>query len=457
MATQTLAARADPDYTLAFMDQASYLWVRASGHVHGIQATWVYRRDVDLDGLRRVRGNLARHELLARRVEPSPLPIGRHRWVACHDVPDIEIAEPAHSRAAVTDWFEERGRLPVDPEHGPTWHLGVLPIADYGAAVCLVASHTVIDGVGLCLAVADALNGVTRQRDYPAPRSRPRRQALSEDARQVLRGLPDVARALGGTISLAVRNPPTQPKAAGQSPKIKRRKAADHPVAVPTATVYIDLADWDACAERLGGTSNALLAGFAAKLAQRYGRLRAADNLVTLSYPVNDRTEDDIRANALKGIDFTVDPGPVTTDLRTIRNDFKRTIAAGLGKFSEQERVFPLTPFVPTAVVKKLPLANLNAADLPVGCSNFGEIDAAAAHIDGSPADYFTVRMVEQNLTSQSPELATGELYMTSGRVCGKLFISFRAYQPGAVNTRDALLQNVTQTLADFGLTAFTE
>src|ERR671919_472848 len=51
------------DNVLAFMDQASFLWVRASGHVHGIQCTWLYRRDIDLDALRRVHDNLG-HGLL---------------------------------------------------------------------------------------------------------------------------------------------------------------------------------------------------------------------------------------------------------------------------------------------------------------------------------------------------------------------------------------------------------
>jgi diacylglycerol O-acyltransferase len=112
---------------------------------------------------------------------------------------------------------------------------------------------------------------------------------------------------------------------------------------------------------------------------------------------------------------------------------------------------------VPTAVVRKLPLAALNAADLPVGCSNFGEIDSATAYADGTEADYVTIRMVEQNLTANSPELASGELYMTSGRVCGKFFISFRAYLPGRENTRKSLCELVYRTLDDFELTAVIE
>jgi diacylglycerol O-acyltransferase / wax synthase len=444
------------DNTLDYMDQASFLWVRASGHVHGIHCTWVYRRDIDMDGLRRMHDNLA-HGLLGRRIERSPFPFGRHRWVSCHESPGIDVAPPARTQGAVAGWFDERAQIPVDPEFGPCWHLGVLPIEDYGTAISLVASHTVIDGVGLCLAVTDAVKGVRHDFGYPPPHSRPRRRALVEDARRTVRDLPEVARALGGVATLAVRNRPTRVRPSPRPAQSVSNGDRDWPVVVPTVTVYIDLAEWDSRAECLGGTSNALLAGFAAKLAEKFGRRRASDNLVTLSYPVNNRAENDLRANALKGIDFAVDPVPVTSDLRTIRNDFKQAITEGLGKFTDQERVFPLTPFVPTAVVRRLPLAAVNAADLPVGCSNFGEIEPATAYADGTGADYVTIRMVEQNLTEKSPELVSGELYMTSGRICGKLFISFRAYQPGAENSRHILRQTVSRTLADFDLTAFIE
>lgn len=456
MAASVVRSSTFHDNTLDFMDQASFLWVRASGHVHGIQCTWVYRRDIDMDGLRRMHDNLA-HGLLGRRIERSPLPFGRHRWVSCHDLPGIDVAPPARTRAAVAGWFDERAQISVDPEFGPCWHLGVLPIEGYGTAISLVASHTVIDGVGLCRAVTDAVKGVRHDFGYPPPHSRSRRRALADDARQAARGLPEVARALAAMTKLATQTRPSRARSASRSAATPLRADHDRPVVVPTATVYIDLADWDTRAQRLGGTSNTLLAGFAAKLAEKFGRRRASDNLVTLSYPVNDRAENDLRANALKGIDFSVDPGPVTSDLRKIRNDFKQAITVGLGKFKDQQRVFPLTPFVPTAAVRRLPLATVNGADLPVGCSNFGDIEPATAFADGTEADYVTIRMVEQNLTEKSPELASGELYMTSGRMSGKLFISFRAYQPGTENSRHFLCRTISRTLAEFDLTAFIE
>ena len=78
---------------------------------------------------------------------------------------------------------------------------------------------------------------------------------------------------------------------------------------LPTATIFLDADEWDARAQSLGGTSNTLLAGLAARLAQRVGRV-TADGSVTLGMPVNLRTAGDTRANAVTNVDITVDPAP---------------------------------------------------------------------------------------------------------------------------------------------------
>jgi len=414
------------DNTLAYIDQASHLWVRASGHVHGIQATWVYRRDIDVDGLSRVLDNLA-EGLLGRRIERSPLPFGRHRWVAQHESTGLHFSPPVSSRGDLAGWEVARAEVPIDPEWGPGWHVGVLPIAEYGTAVSLVVSHTVIDGMGLCLAVADAVNGVTHDFGYPPPRSRRRGRVLIADVRQAAKDVPDVLRALAAMPKQARRAKRSPTRPAARSAAATSAAQVDLPVSMPTATVYIDLADWDARAASLGGTSNSLFAGFAAKLAERRARVRA-DGLVNLTYPVNDRTEHDTRANALQAL--------------TLR----------LGKFKDQQALLPLTPFLPTAVVRRVPAEAAGAADLPVGCSNFGDVDPAAASVDGTAADYFSIRLIAQHLRSTSTELTFGELYFVSGRSCGKLFITARAYHPGTANSRAELCQLITQTLADFEL-----
>ena len=243
------------DNTLAFMDQASYLWVRASGHVHGIESTWVYRRDVDIDGLRRVHDNLG-HGLLGRRVEPSPLPFGRHRWVASHELPGIDVV-PARPRAALNDWVDERAQIPVDPEFGPTWHLGVLPVQSlrnrsqfgrfaHGGGRARNVSCNSRSGQGRAALLR-----------LPPPRSRPRRRALNEDARQAARGVPDMVRAVGAMVKVEIRDLPSVGRPGARQKGVGVTDEIDRPVVVPTASVYIDLAEWDSRAELLNGTSNA--------------------------------------------------------------------------------------------------------------------------------------------------------------------------------------------------------
>ena len=107
------------DTTIDYMDQASFLGLRALGHAPVIQWTWIYRRDVDLDGLRRFHHNLGRG-LLGRRLERSPLPFGRHRWITCCGPADIAIASEPRSRRDVQAWLDEQAALPIDPEYGPS-------------------------------------------------------------------------------------------------------------------------------------------------------------------------------------------------------------------------------------------------------------------------------------------------------------------------------------------------
>ena len=151
---------------------------------------------VNLDGLRRFHRNLE-CGLLGRRIERSPLPFARDRWVKPAASEDIDIAATPRRRADVSAWADERARLPIDPEWGPGWHLGVLPLEGGGAAVSLVVSHTVVDADGFGQAIADAAEGRTRDLGYPPAGSRTIGRALREDLRQTVKELPDMAQALG--------------------------------------------------------------------------------------------------------------------------------------------------------------------------------------------------------------------------------------------------------------------
>ena len=139
------------DNRLTFMDQAGLQLQRATGTGKLMQMVWVYDHPVDMEGLRRFHENFG-YGLAGRRIERSPLPFGRHRWVsALGPQCDLHIEQHPRPRAEVTDWADERAALPVDAEWGPGWHLAVLPLTDGATAVTLVGSHCLGDGVAALL------------------------------------------------------------------------------------------------------------------------------------------------------------------------------------------------------------------------------------------------------------------------------------------------------------------
>ena len=137
---------------LDLVDQTIFRVERAAGVTNLIQCVWVYNRTVDIDGLRQFHHHLQQGRL-SRRIERSPLPFGRHRWVSPSGQPELEIVATPRPREEFDAWLNEQANTPLDAEHGPGWHLAVLPFTDGGAGVSLVASHCLTDGVGLCEAV----------------------------------------------------------------------------------------------------------------------------------------------------------------------------------------------------------------------------------------------------------------------------------------------------------------
>ncbi len=74
---------------LDLVDQTIFRVERAAGVTNLIQCVWVYNSAIDIDGLRRFHHQL-QHGRLSRRIERSPLPFGRHRWVSPSDQPELE-------------------------------------------------------------------------------------------------------------------------------------------------------------------------------------------------------------------------------------------------------------------------------------------------------------------------------------------------------------------------------
>jgi hypothetical protein len=433
---------------LDLYDQSFFIGERATGTTNLLQCIWVYDRAIDIDGLRRFYHHLQRGRL-SRRIEPSPLPFGRHRWVAASGESDLEILETPRPRAEFEAWLGEQANSALDAEHGPEWHLAVLPFTDGGTGVSLVISHCLTDGVGLCEALADAANGRHDPINWPAAGSRRPWRALREDAGQTARDLPAIGRAVAAAARFARRN---RADAGPATPTPVLSTGADEPVTLPKATVFIDADEWDARAAALGGTSNGLLAGLAAHLAQRMGRV-AADGSVDLTLPVNERAAGDTRANAITNVDFTVDPAPAATDLRGIRAAIKQALIRSAEVQNERFELLPLVPLLPQWLVRRVVSVSASSATSVVS-SNLGEVNPAAYRPDGTAADHFVMRSLGRGVTEAIMHQLGGLLVLLSGRVDRQVFVSVLSYQPGRSNSTGDLRQHLSNALNDFSLSA---
>jgi hypothetical protein len=442
------------DNRLALVDQGFFAGQRAAGLEEVMQVVWVYEHPIDFDQLRCFDRNLSRG-LLGRLIERSPLPFGRHRWIAGRGPSGIDVAECARPRSDLSDWADERSQLPVDPERGPGWHIGVLPLTDGSTAVTVVASHYVLDGIGCFLAFVDAILGNTHDLGYPPARARTRLRAITQDARQTARDAPEVARALVATARLvrrgrrdAARSSPTP------RPVTPGGDVGDDPFVLPGVTMCIDLDHWDARANALGGASNTLAAGLTAKLAECMGRRNDADGTVTLQLAMSDRTLGDTRAIAVTFARVSVDPTRVTTDLRDARAAINRALKTLRETPDESSQIAPLTPFTPKRVWNRGVDAALADPARPVLYSNLGDVGWDVSRLAGTHCDYAFARGTRQNVSRQWLERTGGHMQLLSFRLppLGKIFIHVIAYQPGAENTKPALRELAARTLAEFDL-----
>lgn len=436
-------------------DQTLFLGERATGATSLLQCVWVYDRAVDVGGLREFHRHVGRGRL-SRRVERSALPFGRHRWVSAREASALEIVGTPRARDDIDAWLNEQADRRPDAEYGPGWHLAMLPLSDGGAVVSLVTTHCLTDGVGLCEALADAACGRDDEVRWPAAGSRPRWRSLREDARQTAQDTADVGRAIGAGVRMLRRG--RDGAAVPAPPRRKRSAAAAAPyesIIFPMETIFVGADEWDARAKALGGTSNALLAGLAAHLAQRAGRV-AADGSVNVGMPVNERVPGDTRANAVTNVDVTLRPAAMAaTDLRAIRAAIKEALARHHDVPDQRWALLPLVPLIPKRVFRRL-LRVVTGGAATVVSSNLGTLDPATNRPDGSDADYFAMKSVYPGVTAATMQCTDGALALLSGRVHDRVFISALAYELGRHNSNEDLRQALSSALSDFSITATT-
>jgi len=445
-----LAGKPGAPNTVDYMDHASYIALRALRRGPVGQSVWIYERGVDMDGLRRFQRNLG-HTLLGRRIERSPLPFGRHRWVSSAGPDSIAVSTGERARSEVWDWANERAKIPVDPETGPAWHLAVQPLTGGGSAVSLVFSHTIADGAASTMSIVSAVEGHSWDLGYPEPGARPFGRALREDIGTTARLLPGIPSSLVGTVRLQ-----RQQAAANPGPKTAKAKkpvatsGSNEPVTVPMVAASIDAETFDKKVAELSGTRNAFVAALAARLGHALGRVD--DNgLVMLTFPVSERTDGDTRGNALNVITVTVDPNTVVTDLGPLRKAVKDALVEMQATRDAMMAPLPLIPFVPKFLMAQVEKAVLQEGQ-PIGCSNAGDMPPALSRIDGTEADFFIGRMIENGVTETAFARRGGHLALGVTITNGVVAISIASWKVGGPNSAPALADAVTAAFGDFGL-----
>ncbi len=103
----------------------------------------------------------------------------------------------------------------------------------------------------------------------------------------------------------------------------------------------------------------------------------------------------------------------------------------------------PLTSMTPKWVARRAAGVGLGTADLPIGCSNLGDIDPAVNRPDGTDADYASGRLIEPGITKRALERVGGQLFVVTGRLHGRVWVSVNAYLLDRANSQDALREDV--------------
>lgn len=196
---------------------------------------------------------------------------------------------------------------------------------------------------------------------------------------------------------------------------------------------YVDEGLWNERSKSLGGSSNSLVAGIAARLGALTGRVDAQGR-AKLTIPVSERVEGDSRGNALNVITLDVDPAAVTGSLSDLRAGMKRELTALADSHSLNCLPRSAHPLIPARVAGRLEALALGAG-APIGSSNGGQYDPWANRPDGTDADFIFARQIDSGITADVLDRLGGLLFVASGTVHGKVYLTITAWKAGGENS----------------------
>ncbi len=435
---------------LSFADQAIHLAHVSLGQHAVIQVLWRYLRPVDMDALTRFRDSLA-HGHLARLIRPALLPFGRHQWGSAPP-PSAAIAAAVGPLApeAMQAWADAQVELALDPVHGPAWSLTSQGFTDGSTVVSLVVSHCIADGLTIAMAVSDAVRGERRVPIYPGVRTARRAAtALGAELQRIVRDAPATFRALGqlartASTSLGRSNTPAA------SPVVATED--NRTIVYPSAFLRVPTSVWDARARSRRASRLTLLTAITARFAELLGRVR--DDDVTLLIPVNQRKGlSHTGGNDVALATFKVRVDEPRGRLHALQRRLRATLLRTRQEPNRLAALLPLVPFVPRrafAAASHLALGAL--ADLPVTCSNLGDLPKDVLLIDGNAADRICFRGIDRAVARRAIEARQGVATLFAGVISGYIALSFVAYQPGVVTEPRHLRALVEGLLADYEL-----
>lgn len=429
---------------LCYMDQGSFLALRALGRQPIGLVTWVYPHAVDEASIEAFRQSLTQG-LAARLLQRSPLPWGRHRWVDNPIPAPVTWSRTPIPVDALQAWRGSLVELPVDPEHGPGCRIAVQALADGGTAVSVFASHTIGDGHAGILHIADAVAGRPSPHRFPVASRRWSLSRLARDTVESVRALPDAARALAAFLARPRQQAPEAIRGAKTG---QPDRPAGHATQVPVVQLVLDAAAFEARAAQLGVKAGVLLLAFATSVAARMRRVDAQGR-VKLVLPVSERQPGDRRGNALRSVSVLADPTQTLADPRTLQRALRNAQAAFLRHGDELSPLLPLIPYVPLWMMRRMERVALGS-DLPVGCSLFGELPAELRGPCGEPS-LLCISPIERFDEATLTALG-GQLFIEGYSLGGRMFATVSGYAPGLITTRDGLLPVVREALADVGL-----
>ncbi len=434
------------DDVLCYLDQGSFVGLRALGRQPVIHLTWLFNHPLDHAAVERFNETLAQG-VLGRLLQRSPLPFGRHRWVRSTTPVPVTWFEGPIALEQLPAWRHSLLSLPVDPEHGPGWRLAAQVLEGGRAALSLLVSHTIADGEAAVQAIADAVASRPFDHQFPAPSSRWSPARFARDSLASLQAMPDAWRAVAALMRQK-RQGSTITARPSAPPRRGNTLARDAEVAVPLLQVLIDAPAFASRSADLGLMINVTIAAFAVRLAWRMGRVDGAGR-VKLVLPVSERQPGDRRGNALRSITVMADPEDCLSKPARLQRAYKSALVSLLREGDDLSTLLPLVPFIPLWLARHMERAALGSG-LPVGCSFLGELPPELSRPCGE-ASRLLMSLMER-FTAPALESLGGQLFVGGYRFNGHLVLSVAGYVPGRVTDRSGLIPLVESALADMGL-----